>query len=251
VAVVTEAFVRQYFPGQNPLGQRIALGTEFDGSEPWREIVGVIGDLLQSPDGEGKSELFVPYEQHPDDFFSRMYQNVTIAVRTTGEPSAMAASFRQAVRAIDPQQPIVNLRTMDAVMDAAVTQPRFRTTLLGLFAGIALILAGIGIYGLLAHGVAQRRMEFGVRLALGATSRQLTGLVVREGLVLAAIGVAAGAITAALGVRLLQTMLFGVTLWDVAAWASAVLVLVAVAVIASWIPARRASAVNPVTALRD
>ena len=251
VAVVTEAFVRQFFPDKNPIGQRIALGTEFDGSEPWREIVGVIGDILQSPDGEGKSELFVPYEQHPDNFFSRMYQNITIAVRTTGDPSATHASFRAAVRAIDPQQPIVNLRTMDAVMSAAVTQPRFRTTLLGLFASIALVLAGIGIYGLLAHGVAQRRSEFGVRLALGATAGQLTKLVVREGLVLAATGLLLGVLTATLGVRLLQTMLFGVELWDVFAWASAIAVLLIVAVIASWIPARRASSVAPGSALRD
>jgi putative ABC transport system permease protein len=251
VAVVTEAFVRQYFPAQEPLGQRISLGTEFDGSEPWREIVGVTGDLLQSPDGEGKSELFVPYEQHPDNFFSRMYQNVTIAVRTEGDPAGAASSFRAAVRAIDPQQPIVNLRTMDAVMDAAVTQPRFRTTLLGLFAAIALVLAGIGIYGLLAHGVAQRRVEFGVRLALGATTSQLTGLVVREGLTLAAGGLVLGILAAILGVRLLQTMLFGVTLWDVAAWLSAIAVLLLVAFVASWIPARRAANVAPGAALRD
>jgi putative ABC transport system permease protein len=251
VAVVTEAFVRQYFPDKDPIGQRIALGTEFDGSEPWREIVGVTGDLLQTPDGEGKSELFVPYEQHPDNFFSRMYQNVTIAVRTTGDPSAMTASFRSAVRAMDAQQPIVNLRTMDAVMNAAVTQPRFRTTLLGLFAAIALVLAGIGIYGLLAHGVAQRRTEFGVRLALGATSSQLTRLVVKEGLILAGAGLVLGILTATLGVRLLQTMLFGVELWDVLAWSAAIGVLLLVAFIASWIPARRASNVAPGAALRD
>jgi putative ABC transport system permease protein len=251
VAVVTEAFVRQYFPGEDPLGKRISLGTEFDGSEPWREIVGVTGDLLQTPDGEGRAELFVPYEQHPDDFFSRMYQNVTVAVRTAGDPAAMAASFRQVVRAIDPNQPIVNLRTMDAVMAAAVTQPRFRTTLLGLFSGIALILAGIGIYGLLAHGVAQRRGEFGVRLALGATAGQLTGLVIREGLMLAVVGLVIGMAGAVFAVRLVQTMLFGVTLWDVTAWASAVVALAVVALVASWIPARRATSVDAATALRN
>jgi putative ABC transport system permease protein len=195
--------------------------------------------------------LFVPYEQHPDDFFSRMYQNVTVAVRTAGDPAAMAASFRQVVRAIDPNQPIVNLRTMDAVMAAAVTQPRFRTTLLGLFSGIALILAGIGIYGLLAHGVAQRRGEFGVRLALGATAGQLTGLVIREGLMLAVVGLVIGMAGAVFAVRLVQTMLFGVTLWDVTAWASAVVALAVVALVASWIPARRATSVDAATALRN
>jgi putative ABC transport system permease protein len=251
VAVVTEAFARQYFPGEDVLGKRISLGTEFDGSEPWREIVGVIGDVLQSPDGDGKSELFVPYEQHPDNFFARMYQNITIAVRTAGEPATVAAAFRAAVKDMDPNQPIVNLRTMTDVKNAAVTQPRFRTTLLGLFAGMALILAGIGIYGLLAHGVAQRQGEFGVRLALGATAGQITGLVIREGLWLAAAGVGAGLLIAVAAVRLVQTMLFGITIWDMTAWVASGVALVGVAILASWIPARRATKVSPSMALRD
>ncbi len=251
VAVVTEAFARQFFPGEDVLGKRISLGTEFDGSEPWREIVGVIGDVLQSPDGDGKSELFVPYEQHPDNFFARMYQNITIAVRTAGEPVSVAASFRSAVKDMDPNQPIVNLRTMTDVKNAAVTQPRFRTTLLGLFAAMALILAGIGIYGLLAHGVAQRRGEFGVRLALGATAGQITGLVIREGLWLAAAGVGIGILIAVAAVRLVQTMLFGITIWDMTAWVASGIALVLVAAVASWIPARRATKVSPSLALRE
>jgi ABC-type antimicrobial peptide transport system permease subunit len=248
---VTEAFARQFFPGEDVIGKRISLGTEFDGSEPWREIVGVIGDVLQSPDGDGKSELFVPYEQHPDNFFARMYQNITIAVRTAGEPSSVAASFRSAVKNMDPNQPVVNLRTMMDVKNAAVTQPRFRTTLLGLFAGMALILAGIGIYGLLAHGVAQRRGEFGVRLALGATAGQITGLVIREGLWLAAAGVGIGILIALAAVRLVQTMLFGITIWDLTAWVASGVALVLVAGVASWIPARRATNVAPSLALRE
>lgn len=251
VAVVTEAFARQFFPGEDVLGKRISLGTEYDGTEPWREIVGVIGDILQSPDGDGKSELFVPYEQHPDNFFARMYQNITVAVRTSGEPTAIVTAFRGAVREMDANQPIVNLRTMADVKNAAVTQPRFRTTLLGLFAVMALILAGIGIYGLLAHGVAQRKGEFGVRLALGASTRQIIGLVIREGVVLAAAGLAAGIVVAVLTVRLVQTMLFGITMWDVAAWAASGAALVLVALLASWIPARRATKVSPSLALRD
>lgn len=251
VAVVTETFARQFFPGEDVIGKRISLGTEFDGTEPWREIVGVIGDVLQSPDGDGKSELFVPYEQYPDDFFSRMYQNITLAVRTAGEPATVTSGFRAAVKAMDPNQPIVNLRTMADVKNAAVTQPRFRTTLLGMFAAMALILAGIGVYGLLAHGVAQRRGEFGVRIALGATSTQITTLVVREGLLLATIGLAAGAFVAMLTVRLVQTMLFGVTMWDTGAWIMSGAALVIVALIASWVPARRATKVAPSLALRE
>jgi putative ABC transport system permease protein len=251
VAVVTEAFARQFFPGEEVIGKRISLGTEFDGTEPWRTIVGVIGDILQSPDGDGKSELFVPYEQHPDNFFARMYQNITLAVRTAGEPATVTSGFRAAVKHMDPNQPIVNLRTMNDVKDAAVTQQRFRTTLLGMFAVMALILAGIGIYGLLAHGVAQRRGEFGVRLALGATATQITTLVIREGLVLAAAGLAIGAFIAVLTVRLVQWMLFGVTMWDAGAWVMSGAALVVVALVASWIPARRATKVAPSLALRE
>lgn len=251
VAVVTEAFARQFFPGESPLGKRVAFGTEYDGSEPWREIVGVIGDLLQTPDGEGRPELFVPYEQHPDDFFSRMYQTITFVVRVDGDPTALSGSFRQAIRSVEANQPILNLRAMDAVVEAAVAQPRFRTTLLGVFAVMALTLAGIGIYGLLAHGVAQRRGEFGVRLALGATSGQLTRLVVTEGLVLAGVGLAVGALAAVFAVRLVQTMLFGITRSDTAAWLAAAAALVVVAFISSWIPARRTAQVAPADVLRD
>jgi putative ABC transport system permease protein len=251
VAVVTEAFARQFFPAEDVIGQRIALGTEFDGSEPWREIVGVVGDVLQSPDGDGQPELFVPYEQHPDDFFARMYQNITIAVRTAGEPAAVTTAFRAAVTHMDTNQPIVNLRTMTDVRDAAVTQPRFRTTLLGMFAAMALILAGIGVYGLLAHGVAQRRSEFGIRLALGATAAQITGLVIREGMVLAGAGVVLGVFIAMLSVRLVQTMLFGVTMWDGGAWLMSGAALLVVALVASWFPARRATKVAPSLVLRE
>lgn len=248
---VTEAFAKQFFPGEDVLGKRISLGTEYDGSEPWREIVGVIGDVLQSPDGDGKSELFVPYEQHPDDFFSRMYQHITLAVRTAGEPASITTAFRAAVKHMDPNQPIVNLRTMTDVKNAAVTQPRFRTTLLGMFAVMALVLAGIGVDGLLGHGVAQRRGEFGVRLALGATAGQIAGLVIREGALLAVVGLSVGTVVAILSVRLVQSMLFGVTMWDAGAWIMSGVALVLVALIASWIPARRATHVAPSLALRE
>ena len=196
VAVVTEAFARQFFPGEDVIGKRISLGTEFDGTEPWREIVG--GGETHGPQ---------PAHRH--------------------------------------------LRTMTDVKNAAVTQPRFRTTLLGMFAAMALILAGIGVYGLLAHGVAQRRGEFGVRLALGATATQITALVIREGLLLAGAGLAVGALIAVLAVRLVRTMLFGVTMWDVSAWVMSGVALVVVALVASWIPARRATKVVPSLALRE
>jgi putative ABC transport system permease protein len=250
VTIVSEAFVKTYMPNDEPIGQKISLGTEFDGTLPWLEIIGVSADVRQTADADGRSEIFVPYEQYPDPFFSRMYQNITVAVRTAGAPGALAPAFRAAVAEIDRNQPIVNLRTMTTLMDGAVAQPKFRTALIALFAAIALVLAGIGVYGLLAHGVVQRRGEFGVRLALGASPGQVTSLVVREGLVLAAVGLALGLATAAFAVRLIQTMLFNVTAWDAAAWVSAVGALAVVTLIASWIPARRSARVPPADALR-
>jgi putative ABC transport system permease protein len=251
VVIVNEAWVKQFMPNEQPLGEKISLGTEYDGSLPWLTIVGVVGNVLQAPDAEAKGELYVPYEQHPDAFFARMYQNITVAVRTTQPPGEMSAALRQTVLDVDPNQPIVNLRTMDALMDVAVAQPKFRTILLGLFAALALTLAGVGVYGLLAHGVTQRQNEFGVRLALGATAAQVTGLVIREGLTLAAVGIAAGLVGAYFSVRLLETMLFRLSVWDASAWGTAVAMLLAIALAASWIPARRATRVSPANALRS
>lgn len=251
VVVVNEAWVKQFMPNDEPIGEKISLGTEYDGSLPWLTIVGVVGDVLQAPDAEAHGELYVPYEQYPDPFFNRMYQNVTIAVRTATPPGAMAPAFRQAVRDFDPNQPVVNLRTMEALMDGAVSQPRFRTVLLGLFAAIALVLAGIGIYGVLAHGVVRRRGEFGVRLALGATPGRITRLVVGEGLLLAGIGVVIGLITAYFAVRLVQTMLFNLNVSDAVSWGAGVAAVLGAALVASYVPARRATRVSAADALRS
>jgi putative ABC transport system permease protein len=139
---------------------------------------------------------------------------------------------------------------MEAVMDLAVAQPKFRTVLLGAFAAVALLLAGVGIYGLVAHGVAEREREFGVRLALGAAPERVQALVLGEGLRLAGVGLALGAVAALFAVRLLRTVLFGVTPWDPAAWVIAALALLAAAGLAAWIPARRVVRVDPANALR-
>jgi putative ABC transport system permease protein len=248
VVVVNEAFVKQFFPTSNPLGQRIALGTEYDGSLPWMEIVGVIGNTLQAPDAEARSEM--PYEQFPDPFFTRMYQNITLVVRSTSAPALVEPALRQVVKAIDRNQPVVNLRTMDDVIERALAQPRFRTVLLGLFAAVALLLAGVGIFGLLAHGVAQRSTEFGVRLALGASPQHVVRMVVREGLVLALAGLAVGIAGAFFAVQLITSVLFAVTTRDPVAWASAIVCVAVAALIASWLPARRAVRIDPAQSLR-
>lgn len=251
VAVINEAMARQFFPGADPLGQRVALGTEPDPESVWMEIVGVVGDVLQAPDAVAKAELYAPYAQFPPHPALRpLYMNLSFAVRTEAAPGALVPSVRAVVREIDANQPIVNLRTMEDVAAKAVAQPRFRTTLLGIFATVALVLAGIGVYGLLAHGVVQRSNEFGVRLALGASPERVVRMVLREGLALAAIGIVLGLAGAALAVRVLASVLYEITPWDPLAWALAVFALAAAALLASWVPARRAVRVDPATALR-
>ncbi len=252
VIVINETMARQHFSHVDPIGQRIQLGTvpDPDPHFPYMEIVGVVGDVLQQPDAEAKSEMYVPYAQYPDQFLQRMYANVTLVVRTTNKPADAAPAVREIVRDIDRDQPVANVRTLDEVLSASVSQPRFRTWLLGLFAGIALTLAGIGVYGLLAHGVAQRLNEFGVRMALGASAGDVVGLVLRQGVTLAVTGVAIGLGCAVLAVHALSTVLYAVSPWDPLAWIVSAATLLVVSLLASWLPARRALRVDPVVALR-
>ena len=167
-----------------------------------------------------------------------------------GPPAQLASAVRKVVRDIDRDQPVANVRTLDEVLATSVTQPRFRTFLLGLFAAMALALAGIGVYGLLAHGVATRVNEFGVRMALGASPAGVQELVLRQGLGLTLAGLGIGSIVAVAVVRLLTSVLFDVSPWDPFAWIASALTLLAVALLASWLPARRAVRVDPVVALR-
>lgn len=252
VIVINETMARQHFPHDDPIGQRIQLGAtpDPDPQNPYMEVVGVVGDVRQQPDAEAKSEMYVPYAQYPDPFLRRMYANVILVVRADGNPAALAGSVREIVRVIDSDQPLANVRTLDEVLSASVSQPRFRTVLLGCFCGIALVLAAIGVYGLLTHAVAQRTNEFGVRMALGASPSSVLALVLREGIALALTGVAIGLFAAAAFVRVLQSVLFEVSPWDPLAWIVSAGTLLAVALFASWLPARRAVAVDPVVTLR-
>ncbi len=250
VVVVNETLARQHIRSSDPVGQRLQLGAIPDDSSPWMEVVGVVADVRQAPDAEAKAEMYVPYAQYPDPVLRGLFANVTLVARTVGPPEHLASAVRSIVHDIDPNQPVANVRTLEDVTSASVTQPRFRTFLLGLFAAIALVLAGIGVYGLLAHGVAQRLNEFGVRMALGASPDAVLRLVLKEGATLAITGIGAGLLLAALTVRVLRSVLFSVSLWDPVAWIGATITLLAVALLASWIPARRAVRTDPVVALR-
>ncbi len=250
VIVINDTMARQHFGWGDPIGQRISLGTVPDPSSPWMEVVGVVADVRQAPDADARSEMYVPYAQYPDPVLRRLYSNVIVILKTSVPPAQLASAMRDVVREVDPNQPVANVRTMDDVLSASVTQPRFRTLLLGLFAIIALTLAGIGVYGLLAHGVAQRVNEFGVRVALGASPSSVLRLVLAEGALLALSGVVFGILGAALAVRVLGTVLFGVSQWDPVAWGASIGTLLLVSLLASWLPARRAVRTDPVIALR-
>lgn len=251
VIVVNETMARSHLQG-NPLGRWIQLGTEPDPdpANPYMEVVGVVGDVRQQPDAEAKAEMFVPYEQHPDPFLRRLYGSVIVVIRAEGEPARLGPSIREIVREADPDQPVANIRTLEEVVSTSVAQPRFRTLLLGFFAAIALTLAAIGIYGLLSHGVAQRANEFGVRMALGASPADVLRLVLRQGAALALTGIGIGLVAAVAAVRVLNAVLYEISPWDPVAWFVSAATLIAVSLLASWIPARRALRVDPVVALR-
>jgi putative ABC transport system permease protein len=241
VVLMNESAARAYWPNQDPIGQRIQIE-----GPPWRTVVGIVGDVRhQGLDAEARPELYYPYAQLP-----YPQRGMTLVVRTSGEPLALAPATRDVVRALDPRQPVHQVSTLDQIVGASVERPRFRARLLGAFALAALLLASIGIYGVVNYLVGQRRREFGVRAALGATTGDLVRLVLQRSAVLVVTGVALGVIGAALLGRLVSTLLFGVEPFDPSTFVSASLLLGTVALFASYLPARRAAAISPVEALR-
>jgi putative ABC transport system permease protein len=250
VVVINESMARQYFPGLDPLGQRMQIGTVPEPDFQTMEVVGIIGDVKQSFEAGSKSEFFVPYAQFPDPVLTGMYLNVALVARTAGDPAAAVASVRSALREVDPNQPLVNVRTMEAAMAGTVAQPRLQMLLLAVFAGVAVTLAIVGVYGVMAYTVSQRQTEIGVRMAIGASPGNVVGMVVRQGAMLAAAGVALGLIGAAAAARAVQSLLFvDARGFDPVTFAVSALILVVAALLASYIPARRAARVSPVSAL--
>ena len=243
VVVISEALAREHFPNQEPLGQRIHLEVLSGKIDEGWEIVGVVGDVRQHGLGEaGRPCVYRPQAA------ARSTGN--LVVRTTGAPLAMADSVRKAILEVDPSQPVANLRTMEDVIAASVAQRRFIMLLLGGFAGAALLLAAIGLYGVIAYAVSQRTREIGIRMALGANRSDVLGLVLGGGMKLAGIGVVVG-IAAALGLtRVLTKLLYEVKPIDLPTFTGVSLLLLLVALLASWLPARRAARVDPMVALR-
>lgn len=247
VAVVNQSMAKQYFPGQSPLGKVVQLGALPENQIPWMTIVGVVGDVKQSLASEAKSEMYVPYRQ--SDTLLPVF-TLSLVLRTASNPQSEAAGLRSAVHELDPNQPLVNFRTMQENIATSVSDPRFRTTLLGIFAGSALLLAVIGLYGLMAYSVAQRTSEIGIGLALGAQPGDVMKMVVGDGLKLVLIGVGLGLAGSFALSQLLTRFLYGVVPTDPETFTTVSLILIMVALAACYVPARRAMNVDPLLALR-
>lgn len=240
VVVVNETLAREFWPNENPVGKHISVGR----STVPAEVVGVAADiknkgLEQNP----QPQLYLPFPQ-------LAWGDMNLLVRTAVPPRSVVANVRAEIAAVDPDQPITNVQTVEELMDTSRSQPRFTMLLLGIFSTIALMLAAAGLYGVLAYSVAQRQQEFGIRLALGAEKGDILGLVVRQGVVLASVGVAIGLVASVFLTRLLGSMLYGVGAHDVLTFLLAPALFIGIALVASYLPARRATKVNPIETLR-
>jgi predicted permease len=247
VAIVNETMARQYWPGQDAVGRRFKIGDP-DSKVPWVTIVGIVGDVRQMGlDAPVKAEMYLPYSQVAD---QPWFAPRDLVVKTTGEPMGVVASVKREIAAVDPEQAVSNIRTLDDILDEEVVQRRLGATLLTAFAVLALLLASLGIYGILAYFVAQHTPEIGVRLALGASRGDILRLVLGRGMTLALLGVGLGALGALALTRLMSSLLFGISPTDPLTFALASTVLMALALLACYLPARRAVRVDPTIAMR-
>ena len=241
VVIVNQAMARTFWPGQSAVGRRLRVG----GQKDFSTVIGVVGDIRNG--GMSKpaaTELFLSARQ------GRVSQDSYVIVRTSGNPELAANAVRAALAEVDSTVPVSHLRTMEDVMASTESQPRFLALILTVFSSLALVLAGFGIYGVVAYSVAQRTSEFGVRMALGAGRGDIPAQVLREGAFLGIVGAVAGCLGAAGVTRVLEGFLFEVSRFDFVTFATMAAILIVVSLFASWLPAKRATSVSPVTALR-
>jgi predicted permease len=241
VVIINDFLARKIFPGRNPIGQRMQLGRNYD---VIREIVGVAGSVKQdSLQDDQAFQVYEPFEEMPR-------PGMTLIVNTAGTVAGLLPAVQRAIQQVDVQQPVTQPRTMDEVVEESVTLPRFRTVLLGTFAGLALVLALFGLYSVLSYAVEQQVREIGIRMALGARPRDVYRLVVGHGMVMVACGVVLGLLGAALFTRFIASFLFGITPHDPQTMIAVVTLFAVVALLACFLPARRATRVDPMVALR-
>jgi putative ABC transport system permease protein len=241
VAIINETMANQYFPDEDPIGKHIHLT---QGEDKFREIVGIVGDVKQYGLARPSPlQTYEPYLQMP-------FSSLTLVVRTEGSPTALSGAIRSEVLAIDQEQPVSRIRTLDQIISGSVQQQRFLMLLLGVFAGVAMILAAVGLYGVMNYAVTQRTHEIGIRMALGANAGAVLRLIVGHGMMLALIGVAIGLAGAFAVTRVMETLLFSVSTTDPVTFAGISVLLTGVALVACLAPARRAIKVDPMLALR-
>ena len=241
MVVIDETLARQHWPGQDPVGQRLRRGKD----APWATIVGVVAHVMQSgvASDSGKGVCYYPMFQQP-------LPQAFLVVRTKADAAALASQIQGAVAAVDSAQPVAGFKTMEQYVADSVGPQRVAASLLEIFSGLALFLAAIGLYGVISYSTAQRTREIGIRMALGAERREIWDMVIRHGLRLALTGVVCGAVAASVLTQFLRSQLYEVSAFDPATFASTCLVLLAVALAACYVPARRATKVDPMVALR-
>lgn len=251
VVVVSQAFVKRFFPNESPIGKRITIGwgrqrsaNTADTVSAGGEIVGVVGDIKAfGPRENAPPIVYLPFDQAP-------LQDFSLLVRSTAAPAIIVNGARTAIKELDPELPVFDVKTMTDALAESVSQPRFYAILLGSFAGIALIIAALGIYGVISYTVSQRTRELGIRIALGAQRERVLQLVIRQGMRLTLFGVAVGLVGAYILTRVIASMLFGVAPADPLTFGGVAMVFVGIASIASYLPARRAASVDPIIAMR-
>jgi putative ABC transport system permease protein len=240
VLIINETLARKYFPGQNPVGQRLIISWEPRVTD---EIIGVVGDIKETAlEQEPNAAIYWP---HPRE----AYQFMTFVLRAAADPALLGAAATKEIHALDPDQPVADIRMLDQVVAKSIARPRFNALLLAIFAGVALVLASVGIYGVMNYSATQRTQEIGIRMALGARPRDILRLVVGHGMKLTFAGIVIGIGASLALTRVMANLLFGVTATDLPTFLSVSAVLTIVALLANYIPARRATRVNPVTAL--
>jgi predicted permease len=241
VAVIDESIAKRVFGGDDPVGKRVRIHPAY----PWATVVGVAGHIRHDAlDRDQRPQIYWNYRQRSQD-------RMALVVRTQGDPTALTAPVVSAIRAVDPEQPVYDVRAMRDVVSRSVVQRWLSTVMLAVFSGVALLLASVGVYGVIAYSTARRIREFGIRVALGARSGQILGLVLRHGLTIAGVGTAIGLAASVVLTRLLGALLYEVSPTDPVTFAAVPLVLLLVALAACYLPARRATRIHPVAALRE
>jgi len=246
VVIVTDTFARQFFPGEDPIGKRIKPGISSweDEKSTMREIVGVVADVRnRALNTEPKPAYYLPQSQVP-------FNQMIVVLKTAVDPNSLITGATREVRSMDQELPVFGVKTMDEYIAGSVAAPRFNTTLLSIFAAVALVLTVIGLYGVMSYSVAQRTNEIGIRMALGAQTRDVLKLIVKQGVTLVLIGLALGLGGALALTRLLSTLLFGVGTKDPVTFVAIAALLSLVALLACYVPAWRATKVDPLVALR-